>query len=116
MNVALWPLSMNVVSAKAASPSGAGSATGASSTRVGRARSSARTAMATSFVAPRPPGGHRPTRELGASSGKSVPDIYVAPTDTRNAAFATCNPSGLEIVRVLRQRLRPVVGDEHDVF
>src|SRR5438034_1292550 len=36
MKEALWPLSMKVVSAKAASPSGAGSATGASSTSVGR--------------------------------------------------------------------------------
>src|ERR687887_2561281 len=41
---------MKVVSANAASPSGAGSAAGSSATTVGRARSSARTVMATSFA------------------------------------------------------------------
>src|SRR5436309_12398492 len=55
MNDALCPLKMNVVSANAASPSGAGSAAGTNSTTVGRARSSVRTAMTTSSVAG-PPG------------------------------------------------------------
>src|SRR5438034_593998 len=59
---------MKVVNAKAASPSGAGSATGASSTRVGRARSSARTAMATSLCA-------RP----GAGSAESRLLVYLEP-------------------------------------
>ena len=44
MNVALWPLSMNVVKANAARPSGAGSAAGTDSTSVAT-RDSAAIAM-----------------------------------------------------------------------
>jgi hypothetical protein len=47
MKFALWPLSMNVVSAKAARPRGAGSATG--SAAAGVARVSSTTAIRASF-------------------------------------------------------------------
>jgi hypothetical protein len=47
MNVALCPLRMKVVSANAASPSGAGSAAGTVSTSVGAGRVSAYVAMNT---------------------------------------------------------------------
>jgi hypothetical protein len=48
MNVALWPLRMNVVSANAARPSGAGSATGSAGATATAGRS-ATTVMTTSF-------------------------------------------------------------------
>src|SRR5919206_395182 len=58
MNVALCPLRMKVVSAKAASPSGAGSATGKGSTGAART-SSATTAMRASSIRARPRAGER---------------------------------------------------------
>src|SRR2546430_1302223 len=54
MKVALWPLSMKVVSANPASPSGSGSATGMSSTNVRARRPPAPPAVAGAVEAPAP--------------------------------------------------------------
>src|SRR5919206_4440100 len=115
MNVALWPLSMKVVSAKPASPRGAGSATGESSTRVGRARSSARTAMATSFVPPSPRAAIRGAgRLVGYIVTRNLPSHYWYP----QRRHLQRRGGGLrrEVVRVLRERLRPVLGHEHQIL
>src|SRR4051812_31882335 len=102
MKVALWPLSTNVVSANAARPSGAGSATGDDSTtmRVG----------ATSATAISPPldrgGGSR-----RAARNETDTDLG---GDTRAVAAET--PLGLEVVRVPRQVLGAVRRDEHEVL
>src|SRR4051794_7064946 len=112
MKDALCPLRMNVVSANAASPRGAGSAAGTASTRVGRGRSSARTAIATSFVA------GSPAAREAAGTGLDRNPIVRAATKLpcggtpKNRAYT----SGLEVVRVVRENFAPILGDEHEVL
>src|SRR3954451_9061318 len=116
MKEALCPLRMNVVSANAASPSGAGSAAGTASTTVGRARSSARTAMTTSFVTGSPRCreesalGWIATRSVGLRKNYHGPDTHQQRDYTGSARLR------LEVVRVVREDLAAVGGDEHQVL
>src|SRR4051812_6560522 len=112
MKDALCPLRMNVVSANAASPRGAGSAAGTASTRVGRARSSARTAIATSFVA-----GSPAAREAAGTGLDRNPIVRAAtklpcggPPKTR------FSPPGLGVARVVRETSPPARGADHEAL
>src|SRR5436190_19519726 len=111
---------MKVVNAKAASPSGAGSATGASSTRVGRARSSARTAMATSLCA-RPGAGSAETVRLVGYIGTRyfTYSNLVIPARARlqhPKTRAQIRALRREVVRVIGEDLRAVLGDVHEIL
>src|SRR3954454_825747 len=101
MKLALLPLSRNVVSAKAASPNGAGSAAGMLSTSV-VGRSWVRTAML----------GCPPSRRRRKSPRPSVGLRSIWAAITRIAA----GYSGFEVIRVIRDDLGAVLGHEHDVL
>src|ERR687887_142852 len=107
MKVALWPLRMKVVSANAASPSGAGSATGKGSTGATRT-SSATTAMRASSISC-PTAGRRTRRGRAAQ-------IF----DFRSTCFGTylnlASKLGIQVVRVLREVLRALRGDENEAL
>src|SRR6185312_6247907 len=92
MKLALCPLSRNVVRANAASPSGAGSAAGTPSTSV-TGRSTARTAM-------------------------QPPRVDCAECSRTDGPFVNRSAMRLrrEVVRVPRDELGPVVGDDEDVL
>src|SRR5438045_7986321 len=113
MKEALCPLRMNVVSAKAASPSGAGSAAGTASTTVGRARSSARTAMTTSFVTGSPR--CREESALGLIVTRSVGLREKLPrrATRKQRDYTPRGPLRLEVVRLVREDLAAVRGDVH---
>src|SRR5437868_1573482 len=110
MNEALWPLRMKVVSANAASPSGAGSAAGIDSTSVGRARSSARTAMATSFVAGPPA---NPAEGVGWVDRNPMNGRRISSKFLPRYEAGYTSGLGREVVRVVRQHLGAVLGHEH---
>src|SRR5690348_11115720 len=102
MNVALCPLSMNVVRAKAARPSGAGSAAGTDSTSV-RVGAAAVTAIVSSSR-PRTREGDAGNESIGRYA-RSVPARKRPKPDLR-----------FEVVRVLRQVLVAVGCDQHQVL
>src|SRR5207302_10711496 len=107
MNVALCPLRMKVVSANAASPSGAGSATGRAS--AGAARTSSATTAMTCLPSFEPSLG-QPKR-----AGAERPE-----EDIRNAIYASLEllnlRLGRQVVRVFREALGPARRGEHEVL
>src|SRR5436305_184846 len=106
MKFALWPLSMNVVSAKAASPRGAGSATGRAA--AGVARVSSTTAIRASFC--RCFASRRSHRD---GMSRRRPGY---PNGLRIKPLAKETRLGLQIVRILGQQLGPVLGHEHEIL
>src|SRR6185437_3124690 len=106
MKLAPCPLSRNVVSAKPASPSGAGSAAGTLSTRV-TGRSWAKVAI--DLLLFRRPRHHPPAAQIGrrCTYGTVFPIGW---------GLRLRNPLRLEVVRVLRHDLDTVVGDDRDVL
>src|SRR4051794_10460891 len=103
MKVALWPLSMNVVSANAARPSGAGSAT----TRgAGAARVSSITAITVLLPS-----------WLRARGGASPRAPRADPYPSRSEICAS-NSKALrrEVVRILRDQFAAVLRDDDDVL
>src|SRR5579885_3168322 len=107
MKLAPCPLRRNVVSANPASPSGAGSAAGTLSMRVGVGRTSATVAIATPLSRP-------PVREARAG----LPTDNDRPScaffrETRKVKRAG---SGRQVVRVPRQVLGAARGDEEEVL
>src|SRR5437588_1857918 len=107
MNVALCPLRMKVVSANAASPSGAGSATGRAS--AGAARTSSATTAMTCLPSFEPSLGQ--PKHAGAERPKK---------DIRNPIYPIFEllnlRLGRQVVRVFREVLGPVRRDEHEVL
>src|SRR5213082_2947664 len=106
MKFALWPLSMNVVSAKAASPRGAGSATGRAA--AGVARVSSTTAIRASFC--RCFASRRSHRD---GMSRRRPGY---PNGLRIKPLAKETRLGLQIVRIIGQQLGPVLGHEHEIL
>src|SRR5437764_8842720 len=103
MNDALWPLRMKVVSANAASPSGAGSATGRAAAGVVRVSSSTAIAcLLPSLLRPRVRGRRR--------GGTSLSCPQIALRLNRGERLR------LQVVRVVREQLGAVRGDQRQIL
>src|SRR4051794_15352098 len=118
MKDALWPLSMNVVRANAASPSGAGSAAGMASISVGAARrSSAMVAMAEPSWSVRPGlallAGSREPVERQRGQDLTPWFFTLRQNPKRNPKEAAL---GCEVVREVGQQLAAVVRHEHEIL
>src|SRR6476620_1238496 len=108
MNVALCPLSRNVVSANPASPSGAGSAAGTASMSVARGRTLAVTAITPPLARPRWTGIDRTPICTGRFCTPNQPQC--------DTGRPVAGPLRGQVVRVLRQVLGRTVGDQHEIF